>query len=602
MTVWLAALACVVAMVVGCGDDGAPAGDGGHDGGVDGGSADGSRPPAPVPPEPPRFTPCPAGWREVTDDETPDVVRCEPWPASGRPECGETEMFLPGSAGCEPIAPACPLDGFPVGLPVGTPVTYVRAGATGGDGTHDLPFGTISEAIAVAEAGSIVAIAAGAYVERVDVETPLTLVGGCVDADIVGDVFASGSLQVRSLGARSLTVSNGTLHVEDALIHDSLRAGVTILTSHATIEHTAFRRMSVAAIDAASSETELSHVLVDHAMYGAFGNAGGTLTVTDSAVVTVGEGNSGVAILASDGTAGATSTRFERVALDNLFSTGLYAVSGAALELRDVIVRSNPDNPVTDVGIFAAGGSLTYERVFLDGPSFQGAGAGDDGSTLTLTDVLIRGVRPDADSGRGEGVEAAAGATGTLTRVVIERSTGLAVLVSTASLEVHDLVIRGTLPSRVGETFGRALQVQLGASVVGERVLVADNYEVGMVAAANRSLIQLTDAEITTTHESACTLPSCAHAGIGVGAYITGRIDLSRFRLSTHDLAGAQVAVRGELDLRDGEVSDNPVGVNVQIEGYDFGRLSRNVAYRDNGSNLDSTALPVPDPTAAGGP
>src|SRR3990170_1141316 len=44
-------------------------------------------------------------------------------------------------------------------------------------------------------------------------------------------------------------------------------------------------------------------------------------------------------------------------------------------------------------------------------------------------------------------------------------------------------------------------------------------------------------------------------------------------------------------------VSDNPVGANVQSDGYDFMRLSDCVAYPRNGTNLDPGSLPVPDET-----
>lgn len=38
--------------------------------------------------------------------------------------------------------------------------------------------------------------------------------------------------------------------------------------------------------------------------------------------------------------------------------------------------------------------------------------------------------------------------------------------------------------------------------------------------------------------------------------------------------------------------------MNLQVPGYDLARLQEGVVYRDNGVNLDSTSLEVPDPTA----
>jgi hypothetical protein len=50
------------------------------------------------------------------------------------------------------------------------------------------------------------------------------------------------------------------------------------------------------------------------------------------------------------------------------------------------------------------------------------------------------------------------------------------------------------------------------------------------------------------------------------------------------------------MDLHEGDVSHHRVcGANVQTPGFDIGRLTDNVSYRDNGRNLDADELPVPD-------
>ena len=63
--------------------------------------------------------------------------------------------------------------------------------------------------------------------------------------------------------------------------------------------------------------------------------------------------------------------------------------------------------------------------------------------------------------------------------------------------------------------------------------------------------------------------------------------------------AGAQLAEDGVMDLSDGVISGHPIGVNVQVDGFDLDRLQTRVDYEDNVTNLDSTALPVP-PAALG--
>jgi len=88
---------------------------------------------------------------------------------------------------------------------------------------------------------------------------------------------------------------------------------------------------------------------------------------------------------------------------------------------------------------------------------------------------------------------------------------------------------------------------------------------------------------------------------------------MTDFLCSEAGLAGLQVASGGEADLHgvclpepvdlDGGgsgceptalVQANPIGVNVQTEGFDLGRIQDGVVYRDNTRTLDATELPVP--------
>jgi hypothetical protein len=50
------------------------------------------------------------------------------------------------------------------------------------------------------------------------------------------------------------------------------------------------------------------------------------------------------------------------------------------------------------------------------------------------------------------------------------------------------------------------------------------------------------------------------------------------------------------MDLSDGEISRNTIGLNIQIATFDLGRVMDRVAWSENGLDLDSAALPVPSP------
>jgi hypothetical protein len=93
----------------------------------------------------------------------------------------------------------------------------------------------------------------------------------------------------------------------------------------------------------------------------------------------------------------------------------------------------------------------------------------------------------------------------------------------------------------------------------------------------------------------------CPEAGFGLGAYNGGRIDANRFRIAGSNACGVHLALDGEVDLHQGEVRDNPIGVCLQIDGYDSMRLEDDVAYEGNDTNLTATTLPVPEPSDVGG-
>ena len=83
---------------------------------------------------------CPAGWLS-------DEVPCRP-PPPPEAACGLGLRFDRDRAACAPIA-ACPAGDFFVPEGVGGAV-YVRAGATGGDGSPERPFGRLDEAWSLA--------------------------------------------------------------------------------------------------------------------------------------------------------------------------------------------------------------------------------------------------------------------------------------------------------------------------------------------------------------------------------------------------------------------------------------------------------------------
>jgi len=181
----------------------------------------------------------------------------------------------------------------------------------------------------------------------------------------------------------------------------------------------------------------------------------------------------------------------------------------------------------------------------------------------------------------------------------VERVYEVAVLLTDLGTEavIRDLTVRDTRSDAAG-MLARALQVQLGATMDAERVHAGRSREIGILASGEGTGVQLRDLTVVDTQSRECAMDTCMGfgAGIGIGAYAGAGIDVERLLISRNAAIGAQVARDGSLDLSNGEVSDHPIGANVQVPDYDLGRLSSRVRYVGNGRNLDSMELPVPSP------
>ena len=80
-------------------------------------------------------------------------------------------------------------------------------------------------------------------------------------------------------------------------------------------------------------------------------------------------------------------------------------------------------------------------------------------------------------------------------------------------------------------------------------------------------------------------------------SFMRSRLTLERFSITRHALVGVQLATDAVLDLRDGEVAENPIGANVQVLDYPVDRLIDRVSYRNNGVNLQGERLELPPAT-----
>lgn len=340
--------------------------------------------------------------------------------------------------------------------------------------------------------------------------------------------------------------------------------------------------------------------------------------------------------------------------------------AGSSIVLRDVVVRDIWPDAATHMGGRAiqaqAGARATVERALFERTHEVAVIAGHPSTTMTLADVTIRDTqaRP-VDGGWGRGLQVALGAQVLVERAVFERNRDLAVAVAHTDtiLTMRDVVIQDTLPSAVGDVngrglqasegaqvtlerarlarnrdlallaghggtsvtlrdvtiedtlhrqsdglFGRGLGAQAGAQVTVERAVIERSRELAVYASQPGTLVTMTDVVVRDTLERTCSRADCPESGggVGIGAYDEAAVTATRFVVAGHALAGVQLARAGVMDLHGGEIARNPIGANVQTEGFDLTRLTDGVVYRDNGVNLDASMQYVPDPAVPGAP
>ncbi len=602
----------LVVLWVGCGDDGEPTDTGSVDAAVDAPMDTGPLVQAPEPAAPPMLTPCPEGWAEVEATEASPTY-CDPFPAPPPGDCPPGQAVFVGEEGCAEIGPPCPADGWPVDLPTTSAVLYVRPGATpGGDGSRASPFTSLADAIEAAPSTATIALAAGTHAGGVTVDgKDLAFVGACTESIVQTDERepamtlrrTTSSLTAMRIvgGTQGLSISEATVSLTSVNLASGAMhqlASLSILTgSTVTADSVVIRGPVDDGFALTSSSLTARRTTIVGATQTGLNITSSTVEAHDFALLRYGLPTAtGIGIFGN----GDTVIRLERATIAEGFGEPLLCADGSDCSLLDAHISGPPRDqpaPLSGLGSIGPAGALTLERVYA-AELRGGAVVAAVETRLTARDLIVVDSLPDG-ADPGHGIEVAAGTTATLERVYIARATVLGILADGAdtSIDASDLTIVETAPNTVG-TFGRALQVQNQATMTLRRGDLRDNLEAGIVVSTAGASLDAESLSITGTDQRRCSAEggACATGGVGIGLYEGGGATLTRFRIAESFLAGIQLASGGELDLSEGTVESNPVGANVQVPGYDLGRLMSRVVYRDNGVNLDAEELPLPDP------
>lgn len=316
-----------------------------------------------------------------------------------------------------------------------------------------------------------------------------------------------------------------------------------------------------------------------------------------------GAGGRGVSVSRGATVAGA------RVLVAQNREVGIYVQgAGTTVSLADAVVRDTAPQVLRDEagrGLnVQEGGRFEGIRVLFASSHEVGVYARDSATTVSLTDVVVRDTKSTPGSGvGGRGIETQTGARLEGARLLVTRNRDVGILVAGADVQavLTDVVVRDTgARSSAVVAGGTGVQVQIRARLEGQRIEIDGAEKAGLAVAAG-SFADVSDVSINRIEPPPCATPGCEEGLFGYGASCVG----SEFRMRRFEIRGARLCgvfvAPGEvfpdpasLDLESGLVAGSTIGACVQVDGYDLGRLSNDVDYQDNGTNLDATMLPVP--------
>jgi hypothetical protein len=271
------------------------------------------------------------------------------------------------------------------------------------------------------------------------------------------------------------------------------------------------------------------------------------------------------------------------------------ALTASDLVVRDTVVA--PDTLQAGMALSLEGTSqATFSRVLFE-KSRRGGIVTMPGTRLFASDMVIRDTEGSGPRDLGLGMTLF-GAENVIERARIERSTLEGVAVSTgATATLRDVVIRDTRGTPSSGIYGRGLEVNLGASLTGERILLERNHELSLFSFDPGSVAHITNLVIRDSLGQECgeTCPGGAEYGYGVSARDGGRVELEGFVVTRGHLLGMQVGPGSSITGHRGEVSENRIGINVQEAAFDATHSLTDVVFRDNENDFDGTFVPLPD-------
>ncbi|MFC1609512.1 right-handed parallel beta-helix repeat-containing protein [Myxococcota bacterium] len=304
----------------------------------------------------------------------------------------------------------------------------------------------------------------------------------------------------------------------------------------------------------------------------------------------------------------------------------LVAGPGVTAELTDVVVGDTQSQLASQEGgrgmTIQEGADAQLTRVLLTANKEAGLFV-SNGGQLTATDLEVRDTGcTDLDGIGGMGLAVQDGAQVRVTRglFIDNHSLGIAIAGPDAAADLTDITASRTHSEDENLHGATGLGIYYDAQATVTRALFAENHGVGVYGAGDINdpaipapRLVLDHVTVTHTARSECAdLPEdhslvCRTGdviygyGAGVVANLRSTIVVQHFDINASAQTGMQIANDATIYAEKGAIHGNPIGINVQVDGYDFDTLG-DIELYDNGINLDSQEIPVPRPKDVYGP
>lgn len=393
------------------------------------------------------------------------------------------------------------------------------AAAKGGDGSRAKPFVTIAEGVAAAPAGGAVAIAAGTYVENIQITKPLLIAGRCAAQVIIQGPMLGPIVYVKhAAGSGKVTLRRLRITGEGN--------GVALVgAGDSRLERVAITAVSGTGLSASAGTFVLTRSLI-----APFMSKGG-----------MAPGGMGVEVV------GSAHATIEEVRISSARQAGMFARGKeVVLEARSVLIDGMRDHPTAVAGskCLLADTAAQVDLRSLRCTDFGQVGVAlfGDGTHGVARGLLVDGA-PDLTGGAqsGLGLQIVEGAHLELYGARLSGNRGFGALVKNAGTTVKalGLLIDGTRPLDANTPgYGMGLYIGCRLDLIGGRL--TDNRAAGLIALGKGAVVHATNLQIDGTRSFAKTWP-----GLGLSLDLGAQMTLLGGTIANNEVSGMGVGSVG---------------------------------------------------------